>query len=182
LSLWISVHFKANNDSLNSYVINFEFTEYEHIEEKTEKTTNEKLSKSKNFYKNKVTLNKNVNSEINKVVDDFQIKKTKSHIQTKVVPKEKKILKTKVIPKEKKIFKFEDKKIKVQSFAKKPLLQSNFPEQRMSKFSFNVETNNYNLQLYKDTKSQYRNFRSCRYNKKVKTKNNSENTSIKIIS
>jgi hypothetical protein len=99
-----------------------------------------------------------------------------------VVPKEKKILKTKVIPKEKKIFKFEDKKIKVQSFAKKPLLQSNFPEQRMSKFSFNVETNNYNLQLYKDKKSQYKNVRSCRYNKKVKTKNNSENTSIKIIS
>ena len=181
LILLISAQFKTNNEILNGYVINFEFTEYKHIEKKTEKNTNEKLFKSKNFYKKKVTLNANVNSEISKVVDDFQIKKKKSYIPTQVIPKEKKIFKTKVTPKEKKIFKFEDKKIKVQSFAKKPLFQSNSSEQRMSKFSFNNENNNYNLQLYKDKKSQYKNVRSCRYNKKVKSKNNPENTQIKII-
>lgn len=206
LILLFSVQFKTNNESLNGYVINFAFTEYMHIEEiKTEKTTNENLFESKNFYKKKVTLNKIVNSETSKVVDDFQIKKKTPYIQKKVIPKEKKIFKTKVIPKEKKIlkikvipkekkifkieampkekkiFKFQDKKIEVQSFEKKPLLQSNSLGQRMSKFTFNVRTNNYNLQQYKDKKSQYKSVRSCRYTQKVKSKNNPENSQIKII-
>ena len=179
LILSMSVQFKTNTNSLDGYVINFQLTEYNHIEKKTKKNTNEKLFNSKKFYEQKVTDNKNMNSKISNVIDSAQINNKKTYTQTKVMPKEKKILKTKVMPKEKKIFKFEDKKITVKTSETKTLFQSNFSEQRMSKFSLNIEKNNYNLQPNK--KSQYNTARSCRYTKRDKSTNILKNPKMKII-
>ena len=175
----MSFKFKTNNETLNGYVINFQFTEYDHIEEKkTKKITNEKLFKSKNFYKQKVTVNKNINSKISKVIDKSQINKQKLIAQTKVIKKEKKKLKTKIMPKEKKIFTFEDKKMRSNTVEKKTLFQSNSSEQRMSKFSYNPWNNN-NLQQNK--KSRYKSVRTCRYTKLEKSKNSPKNIKTKIF-
>ena len=178
--LLMSVQFKTNNDMLNGYVINFQLTEYKQFEEKkTKKIAIEQLFKSKNVHKQKVNLDKNINSKIRKVNDNSQIKKQKSITQKKVIQEEKKILQTKIMPKEKKIFKFEDKKIRENFLEKKTLSQSNFSEQKMTKFSFNIGTNNHNFQPNK--KSRYKSVRSCRYNKTEKSKNSPKNLQKKVF-